>query len=126
MQFKKNSNLRIELDRVINPTGNLGDSEKNYAGASSPSQIHGEVIGGVCDNETPESLLIWKERWGKVQDLILENPKLAPYLDWLLDHFAGYSFAEIGERHKVTRQIAFHKVTEANAYLKKKIQGHQF
>lgn len=104
----------------------IGDHERNYAGASTPKPKILTVEEGTRENETPEQALISKERWAIVRQVVLSNPKVSPYLEWLLDHFAGYSYAEIAERHQVTRQVAFHKITETIDYLQKRIKGHQF
>lgn len=126
LHSKRKPSINLEFERALDPTGNQGDTDKFYAGALSPTQVHRELVEGACENENPESLLISKERWIQVSDLVRNNPKLAPYLEWLLDHFSGYSFEEIADRHRVTRQVAFHKVTETIEYLRKKIRGKQF
>lgn len=103
-----------------------GDLARNYIGDNQPLPINRPMDEGTFDDDSPEKALISKERWAIVRQVVQSNPKVRPYLEWVLDLFSGYSCAEIAERYGVTRQVAFHKTTETIEYLRKRIQGHQF
>ncbi len=104
----------------------VGDIEKNYAGGMSPKSSLSNHIGELQDDETPEKILISKERWAIVAHVIQENPEVCENLSLILDHFSGYSWAELGERHNVSRDVARGRVLKSIEYLKKRIKGHQF
>lgn len=124
MKPQKNVNLGFSDKQ---PTSlSSGDIEKNYAGACSPVSTHLTVEEGIRDSENPEQILISKERWAIVSQVIHENPEVCENYDLLMDYFAGYSWTELGERHGVSRDVARGRVLKSVEYLKKRIQGHQF
>jgi DNA-directed RNA polymerase specialized sigma24 family protein len=103
-----------------------GDLDQNYAGGVSPVSKHLTRDEGIQDNETPERLMISKERWETVTELIRNNPEVCENLEITLDHFAGYSWAEIAEKNRLSREVVRHRVGKTILYLQKKIKGKQF
>lgn len=109
-------------------SGNIqvGDLSRNYVGDNQPQPINRPMDEGTYDEGSPEQALISKERWAIVRQVTLSNPETAPFLDWAIDHFSGYSFLEIGQRHGVSKNVAQYRVNTVVEYLKKRIKGHQF
>lgn len=125
MEHAKKSKQVIHLDHQATNL-KLGDHERNYAGASSPRPKHLTIEEGTRENENPEQILISKQRWAIVAHVVQENPEVCENYDLIMDHFSGYSWTELGERHGLTRDIARGRVLKTVDYLKKRIQGHQF
>lgn len=98
----------------------------NIAGVNSPSPIHVPINGASVDNETPERLLISKERWEVVRDLLTQNPDLCGDTEMIMDHFSGYSWGDLGQRYGMSRESARHRVEKGVVYLRNNIRGKQF
>lgn len=98
----------------------------NIAGVNSPEPVHVPINGESFDDNTPEKEMISKERWETVKEIILQNPDLCEDLDLVMDHFAGYSWGDLGQRYNMTRDTARGRVIKCIEYLKKQIIGKQF
>ncbi len=109
-------------------SGNLqiGDLARNYVGDNQPQPTNRPMDEGTYDDGSPEQVLISKERWRIVSQIVNSDPENRPYLDWAIDHFSGYSFSEIAERHGVTKNTAQYRVSSVLELLKAKLKGHQF
>lgn len=121
MSFRDSSHAENDGDNHLS----LGDYA-NIAGVNSPAPVHVPINGDTFNEDSPEHTLIWKERWQIVRQIIGSSDKHRPFVEWLLDHFSGYSFEEIGERYSVTRHIAFYRVNAMIEFLQLKIKGHPF
>jgi hypothetical protein len=98
----------------------------NIAGVNSPEPIHVPINGDSCETHTPENEMISKERWETIKEIILRNPDLCEHFDLVMDHFAGYSWGELGQRYNMSRDVARGRVTKCIEYLRKQIIGKQF
>jgi hypothetical protein len=98
----------------------------NIANTNSAARVHVPLNRDTFDDETPERILISKERWAIIAQVVQENPDLCENYNLILDHFDGYSWAELGERHGITRDVARGRVIKTVSYLRKRIQGNQF
>lgn len=123
-------NEKVSLERGY--AHNAGDNRLshgdycNIAGVNSPEPIRVPINGDSHEEHTPEKAMITKERWETVEGLIRENPELCEHLDLVMDHFAGYSWGELSQRHHMSRDAARGKVTKCVEYLRKNILGKQF
>ena len=98
----------------------------NIAGVNSPAPIHGPLNRDSFEGRNPEIDMIFKERWDTVREIILGNPDLCENLDLVMDHFAGYSWGDLSQRHSMSRDAARGKVNKCIVYLRSKILGKQF
>lgn len=124
--MKKTRTVNLGYAEARNTNLSPGDLDKNYAGAISPSPKHLANDEGTRDNETPEWLMIWKERWETVAEIISSNPDLCENLELTMDYFAGYSWADLAEKYGMTKGFARYRVKLVVSYLQKKIIGRQF
>lgn len=99
---------------------------RNIAGVNSASPVRVPINGDSFDNDSPEYLLISKERWRIVRQIICSVEKFRPHHEWLMDHFHGYSYEEIGQRYSQPKHVVYYKITEMIQFLQQKIKGHAF
>lgn len=120
--FSSQNGLAGPLNTNIRP----GDLSKYYVGDNPPTTTIRPLGEGTYEGHTPEKEMISKERWETVKQIILGNPDLCENLDLVMDHFAGYSWGDLGQRYNMSRDAARGKVTKCIAYLRSKILGKQF
>ncbi len=102
-----------------------GDYE-NFAGVNKPKSINRAINEDAYTSDNPEDILIAKERWDIINRLLRAHSGHKYYVEWVLDLFAGYSYAEVADRHSTTKSNAQYRVDQAVAYLKSQVKDLEF